>query len=81
MDYELEDYGFAYPWRYITDRNGFNTVFIHDPVHRNNVRSCFQTNLDSVYSIMMVTSVFVGADRSSLYQRAIDNGILAYHLE
>ena len=55
MDYQLADHGFGYLWCYTTNRNAFNGIFRDKLGCRNGATSCFQKNLDFVYSIMIVT--------------------------
>ena len=43
--------------------------------------SCFQTNLDSAYSIMVIAFVFGAILENARFQRALNIAILAHHLE
>ena len=57
MDCEVGDHSFIYPWPCIIDMSAYNDVFNDEPWYRNDVKSCFQTNLDLAYSITMVTHI------------------------
>ena len=55
---------------YIRDKSAFIVVFIDEFRRKNYVTSCFQTNLDSVYSIMMILSVLGDIVENTSCQRA-----------
>ena len=56
MDCQLGDHGFFFLWIYIKGRSSLNGMF-DKPGYRIELFSCLQTNLDSVYSIMMIASM------------------------
>ena len=58
MNFQFGNHGFSYSWRYTTDRNEFSSSLNDKSGCRNDVRSCFQKNLNSVCSIVMAKSVF-----------------------
>ena len=66
---------------YITDWSAFSGVFNNDPACRNDVTLSFRRNLESVYSIMMVTSVFRDIMENTSCQYTFDIFILIQHLE
>ena len=78
-DCELGEHGFIYPWRYNTNGSVFSGVFNNETRCRNGVMSYFQTNLDSVYNIMMDASV-VGGILNTYCRRAFDIIILTNHV-
>ena len=77
QNHGLGDHGFDF-WLYITERNAFSDVINEELGCGNDVPSCFQKNLTSIYSIMMILSEFGDDPR---YQRAFNIIILAHHLE
>ena len=81
MDYQVDNHCFGYTSRYITDRSAVNGVFNDKPGRKNDVMPCFQTNNDSVYSIMMIASVLGGIVKNVGCQRAFVIVTLDHHQE
>ena len=81
MDIYLRYYVFWKSWCYITDRSTISDVFNDEHRSSNNRTSCFQTNLDCVYNIIMVISEFGKTTGNVRCQHSSVIVILAYHLE
>lgn len=73
----LGDLGFGYPWRYMIDKSAFNGMINYD----HGKTSCFDTNSATVYSIMMVVSVFDDNLEKAHCQNEFDIIILTDNLE
>ena len=69
-----------WPWLRLsmTGWSAFNGVFNDEPGLINGLTSCFQTNLNFIYSIMMVASVFEASWKTEVASNIV---ILAHHLE
>ena len=63
MVVKLGDHGFDNPSQYITDRSFHNAEFNDEPKSLFSEMSYFQTNLISVYRIMVVESMFGGTEK------------------
>ena len=74
-----QDLGFF--WCSLTERSDFSVMFSDASGGCNGVILCFETNPESIYSIMMVTSVFCGIVENARSQRAFDTVIISHHFK
>ena len=72
MSSQLGKLGFDYSLCYITDRRAFDGVFNDKSGRRNGLTSRFQTNLNFVYSVMILSLVLDDIVKNTSCQRTFD---------